>query len=51
MGIFKKIGSFFSGLFGRKQPPKKDDWLETYNKNAANPKNPTPLDPSNPWIT
>lgn len=50
MRFTQKIRNFFSGLFGKK-PPKKDDWLETYNKNAAQPKNPTPLDPSNPWIT
>ncbi len=45
----KGFFSFFANLFKKK---KKQDWLEnSAGQNVAKPKNLTPLDPGNPWIT
>jgi hypothetical protein len=46
--LFKGISNFFGKLFRPKKPA---DWIEEGERKVANPKNPTPLDPSNPWIT
>lgn len=45
MTFWQKI----KALFSRKK--KQDEWASRFDQPPANPKNPLPLDPNDPWRT